>query len=888
MAEHDLTVHVVSHTHWDREWYEPAVRFRQRLVALIDEILDDPPSAGDSFLLDGQAVVLEDYLAVRPERVAELTALLHSGAIEAGPWYVLADELIPSGEAMIRNLLAGRRVLSTLAATAPPVLYSPDSFGHPASFPSLARGFGCEVIILWRGYGGPARPAGDTVRWRAGDGATVLLYHLPPDGYEFGASLPASADAARERWRTASRVLAPRAVLGLTLLPNGADHHARQRDRARALAALAAAAAPATVRAGSLTGFAQSLAARARGVSLPVVEGELRASYAYTWTLQGTFATRAHQKRANAAAERALVRDAEPWAALASHGSAHDRSDLLRAAWKTLLLCHPHDTLCGCSIDQVARAMDLRLEDALSQAAGVREDSLNDLVRHDPALAHARSSEWTPSVIVRNRAARTREGVAEVEVARLMARVRVGPGSGREATPEALPPAFSLSRDNAPLAVQVLGRAIRYDRVDSPLAYPHEALVESARALVWVRRVRGYGTASLTVGGESNAVPAPYAVRAGQRWMENEWLRVSVEDDGAVSVTSVSPATTLASALSVEDVGDGGDLYTPSPRGGTVRARRLEGVRLTHGGPLRAELAGRFVLDVPTGLAPGRESRSNEWHAMQVNVAVTLDAGDRFVRVRVSGDNACRDHRLRIVFHTGLAGAATVADAAFGPVVRSPIVAPPGSTEMPPPTAPLARYVTRDAGSRGVTVYSDGLAEYESVDNGDVAITLLRAVGDLSRSDLPERPGHAGWPSPTPDAQCLGPFEGRFALLMHGGRDAATIDLIERTCDDALLPLTGLTLRSALGAPPETFGVELDGEGLAFLACKPSDDGEWTVLRCVNLLERPAAGGWRCGFPVREAMRARLDETPVEAAAIDGAGIPLQAGPREILTLLVR
>jgi len=106
MAEHDLTVHVVSHTHWDREWYEPAGRFRQRLVALIDEILDDPPLRGDSFLLDGQAIVLADYLAVRPERRAELAALLQRGAIEAGPWYVLADELIPSGEAMVRNLLA--------------------------------------------------------------------------------------------------------------------------------------------------------------------------------------------------------------------------------------------------------------------------------------------------------------------------------------------------------------------------------------------------------------------------------------------------------------------------------------------------------------------------------------------------------------------------------------------------------------------------------------------------------------------------------------------------------------------------------------------------------------------------------------------------------------
>ncbi|HEY7894444.1 MAG TPA: glycosyl hydrolase-related protein [Gemmatimonadaceae bacterium] len=888
MAEHDLTIYVVSHTHWDREWYEPAGRFRQRLVALIDEVLDDPPAAGDSFLLDGQAVVIEDYLAVRPERRADLATRLHDGVIEAGPWYVLADELIPSGEALVRNLLAGRDVLSALAATAPGVLYSPDAFGHPASFPSLAHGFGCAVTILWRGYGGPAWPSGDTVRWRASDGATTLLYHLPPDGYEFGASLPASDEAARERWRRMRDVLGPRSTVGVALLPNGADHHARQRDRARAVAVLAAAASPAVVRAGSLGGFAEMLEQRARAATVPVVTGELRASYGYTWTLQGTFATRAHQKRANATVERALLRDAEPWAALAARHAARDRGSLLRAAWKTLLRCHPHDTLCGCSIDQVARAMDVRLEDALRQATGVREDALHDLVGHDPALARTRRSEWTPAVIVRNRAARARGGVAEVDIARPVARVRVGPGSGREAEPDALPPAISLSRNGTPLALQVLDRAIRYDRIDSPLDYPDEALVESARAVVWLPRVGGYGTTALAIGGDPSDVQAPSVVRAGERWMENEWLRVSIDARGAVQVASASAGVTLASALSIEDVGDGGDLYTPSPRGATVGSNRLADVRLTHGGPLRAELVGRFAVDVPVALAPGRESRSTESHAMPVRVTLTLDAGDRFVRVRVQGENTSRDHRLRVVFHTGLAGAATVADAAFGPVARTPIVAPPSSTEVPPPTAPLARYVTRDAGSRGVTVYSDGLAEYESLDNGDVAVTLVRAVGELSRSDLPERPGHAGWPSPTPDAQCLGPFDGRFALLMHDGRDAATLDLIERTCDDVLVPLVGLTLRAAVGTPRETTGVELDGEGLAFLACKPSDDGGWTVLRCVNLLERPVAGAWRCGFPIRQAMRARLDETPLSAADAAVGAVTFAAAPREIVTLLVR
>ena len=83
---------VVSHTHWDREWYQPAERFRQRLVALIDELLDTPPAPGAPFLLDGQAVVLEDYLDVRPERASELGTALRDGRLEAGPWFVLADE----------------------------------------------------------------------------------------------------------------------------------------------------------------------------------------------------------------------------------------------------------------------------------------------------------------------------------------------------------------------------------------------------------------------------------------------------------------------------------------------------------------------------------------------------------------------------------------------------------------------------------------------------------------------------------------------------------------------------------------------------------------------------------------------------------------------------
>ena len=126
-----LELFVLTHTHWDREWYRTAEEFRLALVDLVDEVLDG--YAGPHFLLDGQAIVLDDYLAVRPERAADLSGALREGRVEAGPWYVLGDNLLPGGEALIRNLLTGRETLRRSRATPPGVLYCPDAFGHPAA-----------------------------------------------------------------------------------------------------------------------------------------------------------------------------------------------------------------------------------------------------------------------------------------------------------------------------------------------------------------------------------------------------------------------------------------------------------------------------------------------------------------------------------------------------------------------------------------------------------------------------------------------------------------------------------------------------------------------------------------------------------------------------------
>ncbi len=916
-----MDLFVISHTHWDREWYHAAARFRQRLVPLVDELLDAGAGTTPSFLLDGQAIVIEDYLAIRPERRTAMADALSSGRLEAGPWYVLADSLIPGAESHVRNLLTGRAILSELGATAPRVLYAPDAFGHAAASPRLAEGFDLPVAIVWRGYGGARWPAGDSAWWEAEGGERVLLHHLAPDGYEIGASLPPDPDEARRRWERLRTTLAPRARLGLAFLPNGADHHALQRDAATAIAALADAAAPETaVKWTSLAEFALTLVGRARdhdrlrqsgdrdGVTregpsdavndpLSVVRGELRDSYGYTWTLQGTFATRAGQKRRAARAERLLVRDVEPWLALSSCATDEGARALLHAAWRTLLRCQPHDTLCGCSIDDVARAMDVRLRSARTQAVGLRALAIGQLVSHDPAVAREERDQWRSTLVVRNAAARARGGVAQVELLSFIADVPVGPQSASARTLELAPVMpQSVAIEGGTVMLQPLRSRTVHDLVESPRSYPDCDLVERTRALAWLPSQEGYTVRSYDLGGvEPGAVQAGPMIpaRGGESWLDNGLLRVEILPDGSVDL--IAAGRRLYDIIALETVGDCGDCYTHSPVGENRLWTRPEGVRLVADGPLRAAIALDFALRLPA--RRGRDGGASRLVKCPVTVELSQDAESPFLRMVVRGRNRAADHRLRLLVRTDVADGEIWADAAFGPVLREHLRVPPEDClfEQPPPTAPLHRYVSLYGSDRGVTLFSDGLAEYEAAANGSVAVTLVRAVGQLSRADLPERMGHAGWPAATPLAQSRGRFGGLFGLMLHGARDEDTTGRVERTADDILLPLRGETLRSSLLPPPgQSGGATLAGMGLALSAIKPAEDPFWrAALRCVNLLDRPVEGRWTLGIPVAQARLARLDETPgelLDVTSTDAGTTELRftAGSRAVVTVLVR
>ena len=864
-----LTVHVVSHTHWDREWYHPAERFRQRLVALIDELLDAPVS-GTSFLLDGQTVLIEDYLEVRPDRAADIAAALRERRLEAGPWYVLPDELIPGGEGLVRNLLTGKRMLRALRAEAPPVLYCPDSFGHPAILPDIARGFDKHVVVLWRGFGGSSAPKSSSVWWKSPAGTRVIVQHLTRSGYELGVNLPLRTDESKARWKQLRAELNERRGSGPALLLNGADHHARQREPAAALRTLVEVAKPDHVVPSTLAAFAADVVKGAEKARLREVEGELRDSYGYTWTLQGTLASRTPLKRQYKLVERMLVRDVEPWLALAALMTKSSRRHLAHAAWKPLLLCQPHDTLCGCSIDAVAGAMEARLESSSVQGAGLREDAVLDMLGHDRELARHSQDKWRAKFIVRNPAPRVRTGVAIVELSTKLADVAVGPNSAPDSSERPRPWLVPTEMPGAQLLAAYAG----YERTEAPRDYPDNDAVGRMLLAIWVNDAPAYGVAAIPLDIVASGHVTHHMVTAKKTSMTNGLVTLSWNTRGRVALKHHALKRTARNLFEWESREDFGDLYTPAIRKKKLQPRVLS-TKVIHKGPMRG------VVEQVWRLAHKGES-------MTVTLHLMIDAGSELLRVVMLGDNQVSDHRLRLIVNTGIKGR-VFADAAFGVLEREPIKASARDEKMEAvvPTAPLHRYVSVFDARQGATVFSDGLPEYEALGN-QLAITVLRSVGELSRNDLPERPGHAGWPATTPEAQNIGPFEAELAFMMHGPRSAETIDAIERAADDVLHPLTGETLRSAVNVPSAVSGIALEGSGLALSSIKENEDSGYVVLRCVNLTDEERQGTWRFPKHVSEARLARLDETLLTALATRGNTIGFRAPARAVVTILAR
>jgi alpha-mannosidase len=392
-----VTVAIVPHTHWDREWYDTFQTFRLRLVKLLDTLLpmleSDPSYA--RFMLDGQTVVVDDYLEVRPHARAALQRLAAAGRLSVGPWMVLMDEFMVSGETMVRDLQLGLARGSELGG-AMQIGYLPDMFGHVAQMPQLIRLAGMEHAVAWRGI--PAAVEHTAFWWQAPDGSRVRTEYLY-GSYSNGRDLPQDAKGLVSRAADYEQELGP-ARLDSMLLMNGTDHQMPQPWLGRVVAEANAMQDDYEFVVTSLAEYLPTQPSE----GLITVEGELR-SGSRANLLMGVASNRVDVHRACAAAERSLERRAEPLSALFLPGGAYPH-ELADIAWRNLVCNSAHDSSCACSVDEVVDQVLVRYYEARQIGDGLTRDAMH-------ALA-ARVDAAPGATVVVNPTARPRSGLVEV------------------------------------------------------------------------------------------------------------------------------------------------------------------------------------------------------------------------------------------------------------------------------------------------------------------------------------------------------------------------------------------------------------------------------------------------------------------------------------------
>jgi alpha-mannosidase len=881
-------VHVVPHTHWDREWYKPYPVFRMQLVELLDGLL--PQLEADEtyahFQLDGQLAVVDDYLEIRPHERERLERLNRAGRISMGPWYTLPDEFLVSGETHVRNLRLGIATAEGFGG-AMAVGYLPDMFGHVAQMPQILAGFGLTDAVVWRGV--PSAIDAPAFWWEAPDGTRVRAEYLP-DGYGNGARLPDHGKELVEQFDAFVDAQGNRAGDPL-LWMNGTDHLLPQPHLGRVVAEANEADERYRVQ---VTSLAEHLAAAPRD-DLPTWHGELR-SGARSNLLMGVASARVDVKQAAARAERWLERVAEPLAACWQPADAHPTA-FFAHAWRDVIRNAAHDSICGCSADEVNDAVLHRYAEATRVAEAIAHRALIRVLgtSGQPAVAvnpSARTRAATVAIVVPGevappnaqqlsiRPARERtDTIARRTAVPVLQRAVVDDPRVSEVTVDEQPDGSviaTIHADRAPKRQDMTALRTQLERLaeaapDGPVHLEVLRPRGTQEVLVRTHPVPGFGWRGLA--------PADLdatSVRAAGPGLTNGLITVTADQgDGTLTVTDHASGRTVEGLGRVVDDGDAGDTYNWSPPAhDAVIDRPVDvDVLVAEAGPVRGRIEVRRRYRWPTHVSDGHRTGSTE---VEVSMVAELHAGEDLLRLSVSFENRSRDHRVRLWLPLPEAATTSTAECAFGTVARG-LTAEGGPNEVGLPTFPSRRFV--QAG--GLTVAHEGLCEYELVDlergpDGEpqsahmLAITLLRSVGLISAGPMAMRALPAGPPTPTPGAQLLGQREA--TLVVHLG-DRNPYEVV----DDALTPMLAGRFPGADGlGDPSAMDQRLLVEGAEVSALTRRDDGR-LELRVVNPTDEPAT----LRVPERTGERTDLAGTPTGEPFVG----ELELRPWEIATI---
>lgn len=891
---------VVSHTHWDREWYKPFEVFRLQLVDLIDHLMNTIKKYPEYvFHLDAQTVVLEDYLEIRPEKRDELKKLIADGNIIVGPWYLQNDFYLTSGEATIRNLLEGNRLAKDFGACSK-VGYAPDQFGNISQLPQILSNFGIDNFVFGRGFSKfHKNEEGNIVLdampsefiWRGADGTEALAVHMK---YWYNNAQRFSADIDKAKCLTdrIENSFKDVAMTPYLLLMNGVDHLEAQDDLLPILDKLNSKGLNGHIEQVRLDEYIQRIRNYIKENSVPLIShtGELRMG-SDDQILQGTMSSRHYLKVANVKAQNMLECRLEPlYAMLEASGCRNIYSnDHFRYLWKKLMQNHPHDSICGCSRDEIHRHMEDNFARIGEASRELLKRGLRTAAYHNEvALKHPEGY----SLVAVNTLGKPVSGVVEAEIV-FSAEDGVDGFDIYDGQGNKVDYAL-LSRETKP-----------YD-VFSPINLPGVITVDCCCVYLFVPEVQPVSFKGYSVRKSDHRPSVMERKLDNTPHFENEQIRLSVSPDGTITVEEKEGGRILSDCLYFEDVGDRGDSYihrsTAEP---PILSKDFQPtITVIEKNTYVSRCKLQWNMEVPDHYDFDSKQRSKVKTVVPVSLTLTLRKGQKTVELGYSVDNRAKDHRLRFVLNADVFTDSYKADIPFDIIEHTDGFNHPNDLSKTKTNTSLAAI---EKEGKGVAVFTEGAHECEKIDQNKLAFTVVRSTGVITRDEKSVMIGGDQWFCP--DNQCLRVIEGRVGLYLYTG-DTVSAELPNRSqefrnpllaccvpCDRRKLsggrPAVQDTQLSELFYLPDPYEhIELpdnrpllkaEGKSILVSAFKKSENGQGLVVRLYNY----GTAADQTTITIRGTIY-RSDMSEKMQNLLGTNQVQLNIQPKKIVTLLVK
>lgn len=822
-------VHVIQHTHWDFEWYFTRNEALIQFVYHMDEVFRAlQAQTVDYYLLDGQMSILDDYLDAYPEKRTELTKWVRSGRLYIGPWYTQTDELIITGESIVRNLTLGMTMAAELGGSQK-IGYLPDSFGQGADMPKIYNGIGIQNAVFWRGLSADKTSHREFV-WDAEDGSSVTALNIK-DGYFVGVGLIDDGDPEQ-----LIKTIVSGTSLSAVALPVGGDQRYVDNNLKERIAFYNQALKQSDIQLVESNYPALFKQIDAHRAGLDHATGEFMSS-SVSKIHRSIYSSRYDHKYLNDKLERRLIYQLEPLMVMANQAGIPYKKSLLNKIWKIIVRNHAHDSAGGCNSDATNQIVLERLREADQLSYSAVDYLTRKLAESQPELQLDELTFFNtlPFPIEKTVTFKLSLKSPNFEIA----------DQGKQITVDIL----AMDRQ---YNGQIKRDESQYAAEDYYYNFKCQARL-TLPALQWRR---------LTVKPLRDMALPVVATMVNQ--IENQQLRVTFAD-GQLTLFDKQRQRTYPDFLWFEDGGDEGDTYDYSPAyQDDLLKLAFKTAKVTcqlgqTGQKMR--LSGQWQLPANLQERSAHQTSISEQYQLELNLTA-----DQPLQIHLIIDNQVKDHRLRAILSSDIQAKHSYADTSFGYIKRA--VEDPhlhdwqqiGWKEEPTAIFPMLHYVNSHDQQTSWTVMAKGIKEYQLIGEQyqQIALTLFRSVGYLGRPDLIRRPGVASGNQftyvPTPDSQLLQSLHFKFALQIASTFDPAAVmrdfqhyAVSQPAYQNQQLNLFTNTLKYFVMHPlPQPVQsrplLTMTAPNLVFSSLTESQDASGWLLRVYNPSKQPCGG----------------------------------------------